>query len=192
MRTLLVLALLWAIPAFGFQPSENGPLAQRMIVIDGSVRAPKGRLTDETGNTHRLSGYKNEVSVVTLWATWCHVCRKEMPKLAELARQREGTRIKVRPVTVDEPNVRTQYIARHMEVTGIDNLPLLRDLKREVWDRVGARGTPTTLIIDRFGQVVAAVAGGGLDWTHPEVLAYLDALAAAPDRETSRTLLAGG
>jgi len=189
MRAILIFLLLWASPMAAFEPAPNGPLRTQMVAFDKSIKAPKGRLTDENGKTHRLSRIRGEVSIVTMWTTLCHICRTEMPMLAKLAKMRAGTPIKVRPVNVEAKNIRTAYILRHMEVTEIDNLPLLRDLKREVWNRVGARGTPTTIVIDRYGQVVAAVAGS-FNWLDPEVIAYLDALAVAPDAEASRGLLA--
>lgn len=192
MRAFVIILMLLASPAFAFQPKANSQLVQRSIALTDPVGVPSGRLTDLAGNTVRLSDFKNEVSVVTLWATWCHECHTEMPRLAKLAKIREGTAIKVRPVSIDNLDVSMEYVARHMKKEGIDRLPLIRDLNRELWDRVGARGTPTTLIIDRFGQVVSAVVGGRFEWTDPEVLAYLDALAAAPDAESSRYLLAGG
>lgn len=190
MRAFLIFALLWASPALAFEPDPNGQLKTRAVAFDKSIKAPKGRLTDENGKTHRLSQIKGEVSVVTMWTTLCHVCRTEMPMLAKLAKMRKGTPIKIRPVNVEAKNIRTPYILRHMEVTEIDNLPLLRDLDRAVWNRVGARGTPTTIVIDRYGQVVSAVAGA-FNWLDPEVIAYLDALAVAPNAEASRALLSG-
>lgn len=191
MRAILIFLLLWAVPASAFQPSQSGQLKTKAVAFERKVMAPKGRLSDENGRTVRLSRIKGEVSIVTMWTTLCHICRIEMPMLAKLAKMKAGTPIKVRPVNVEEKRVRTPYILRHMEITEIDNLPLLRDLNREVWNRIGAKGTPTTIIIDRFGQVVAAMVGE-FNWLDPEVLAYLDALAVAPDAESSRLLLAGG
>jgi len=191
MRIILVFLMLWAGPALSFEPDPNGPLKTRAIAFTDGVKAPNGRLTDENGDIHRLNRLRGEVSIVTMWTTLCHICRTEMPALARLADKLKGTRIKIRPVNVENPKHRTAYILRHMEVSGIDNLPLLRDLDFEVWKRVGAKGTPTTIIIDSFGQVVAAVTGGHMDWHDPEVIDYLQALAASPDAQSSRALLAG-
>lgn len=191
MRAFFIIFLLFTSPALGFEASDTGLLKSRAIAFADPVAVPGGALTDQNGKTRRLTEFKDEVSVVTLWATWCHQCHSEMPRLAKLAKARAGTQIKVRPVTIDDPKMTTAAIARHMKKERIDMLPLLRDLNYEVWNKVGARGTPTTLIIDRYNQIVAAIVGGQFNWTDPEVLAYLDALALAPDARSSRMLLAG-
>jgi len=192
MRAFLVFLMLWASPALGFEPKQSSQLVQRAIALTDPVAAPTGMLTDANGRALYLKSFEGEVSVVTLWATWCHECHTEMPRLAALAKLREGTKIKVRPVSIDDPNMSTTLIRRHMKKEGITALPLIRDTKRDVWNKIGARGTPTTLIIDRFGQVVSAVVGGRFEWTDPEVLAYLDALAVAPNAAASRLVLTGG
>ena len=77
-----------------------------------------------------------------------------------------------------------------MAEKGYANLPALLDRDFALAGRVGLRGTPTTLIIDRFGQVVAAFEGQA-PWGAAETRAYLEALMAAEDAAASRGLLAG-
>ena len=55
--------------------------------------------------------------------------------------------------------------------------------------RIGVVGTPTTIIVDRFDQVVAAFQGQA-PWNDPEMVAWLEALLTAEDAESSRMLLA--
>ena len=41
-------------------------------------------LTDQYGETHRLSDYKGKVIFLNFWGTWCPPCRAEMPDIQKL------------------------------------------------------------------------------------------------------------
>ena len=186
---ILLMFLLGGMPAFGFTAKSGGQLAERMVPIIRAVPVPMGEITDEAGRGLSLDRFAGEVSIVTLWATWCHVCEGELPKLNELARALNDSRIRVRPITIDQDTVPTAAIRRYMDDHGLDALPILRDLQFAVWRKVGARGTPTTIFVDKFSQVVAAIVGGGVDWQDDELMAWLRALADAETATQSRQLL---
>ncbi|MEO0362483.1 MAG: hypothetical protein AAF322_15295, partial [Pseudomonadota bacterium] len=69
-------------------------------------------------------------------------------------------------------------------------LPVMLDRNFALAGRVGLRGTPTTLIVDKFGRIVAGFEGRG-PWTDPATIDYLEALIAAEDEAASASLLAG-
>lgn len=45
------------------------------------------------GSPVRLSDYRGQWVVLNYWATWCAPCRKEMPELSELHRQRDDVTV---------------------------------------------------------------------------------------------------
>lgn len=189
MRILaLIAALLLAQPVLAFEPTPNGVFSQRVISIVEEVPAPETVLDQPDGRRSSLVDYKGKVSVVTLWATWCHVCEIEMPIVDRLAGENANDAIAYLPVSVDEAPA-VDLVSRHYKSHGFKNLPILIDRHHALAGRVGLRGTPTTIIVDKFSQVVAAFEGQA-PWQEAETLAYLNALTEATDAEQSREILA--
>jgi thioredoxin-like negative regulator of GroEL len=80
-------------------------------------------------------------------------------------------------------------VEKHYKTHNFKNLPILIDRHHALAGRVGLRGTPTTIIVDKFSQVVAAFEGQA-PWHNVETIEYLDALASAASAEQSREILA--
>lgn len=189
MRILPFLAaIMLAAPAHAFEPTANGLFSQRVISIVDEVPAPETTLDKPGGDRDSLVEYKGRVAVVTLWATWCHVCETEMPIVDALAGEIGGDSIVFLPVSVDETPALAK-VEKHYKTHGFKNLPILVDRHHALSGRVGLRGTPTTIIVDKFSQVVAAFEGLA-PWNDAETKAYLDALTAAETAEQSREILA--
>ncbi len=189
MRILaLTAALMLAHPAAAFEPEANGMFSQRVISIVEKVPAPETVLDQPDGQRTSLVDYKGKVAVVTLWATWCHVCETEMPIVDRLAGENTNDAIAFLPVSVDEAPT-LDLVQRHYKKHGFDNLPILIDRHHALAGRVGLRGTPTTIIVDKFSQVVAAFEGL-TPWREAETTEYLNALVAAETAEQSREILA--
>ena len=91
-------------------------------------------------------------------------CVAELPALAALARTLAPDNIAVMPLSSDRgglPKIEAFYADR-----GISGLPVLLDPKGAAGQAWGARGIPTTLIIDRQGRERAR-AEGAADWATP-------------------------
>jgi peroxiredoxin len=71
------------------------------------------------------------------------------------------------------------YMAQH----GL-NFPTLIDQRMEVARQFGVRGTPTTVVVNRDGKIVARGLGP-FDLESPEFAQYLQKLLAQPRRETA-------
>lgn len=189
MRILaLTAALMLAHPVAAFEPEANGVFSQRVISIVEEVQAPETVLDQPDGQRTSLADYKGKVSIVTLWATWCHVCETEMPIVDRLAGDNTNKAIAFLPVSVDEAPA-LDLVQRHYKKHGFTNLPILIDRHHALAGRVGLRGTPTTIIVDKFSQVVAAFEGLA-PWDDAETTEYLNALVASETAEQSREILA--
>ena len=64
------------------------------------------------------------------------------------------------------------------------NFPTLIDQRMEVARQFGVRGTPTTVVVDREGKIVARGLGP-FDFESPEFAQYMQKLLAQPRRETA-------
>ena len=131
--------------------------------------------TDAEGAAVSLADFKGKGVVLNLWATWCVPCVAEMPALDAMAAKLAGEGIVVVPLSSDRGGaaaVRKFYAAHQIAHLGIwlDHLGLAAR-------GLGARGLPTTLIIDREGRERGRLEGG-IAWATEEALAKIRALTA--------------
>jgi thiol-disulfide isomerase/thioredoxin len=123
--------------------------------------------TDADGAPHHLAAFAGKGLVVNLWATWCTPCVAEMPALQDFAKAAPAG-IMVLPLSSDRGGaevVRAFYAAH-----GITALPVWLDAKGAAAEAWGARGLPTTLIVDRQGREVGFLEGA-IDWAAEDTMA---------------------
>jgi thiol-disulfide isomerase/thioredoxin len=134
--------------------------------------APTISLTDSSGHSVELADLKGKLVVVNLWATWCEPCLREMPSLERL-QSRLGERIAVLAVSEDRGGSKTvePFIAK----LGLKSVKVYIDPKSEVGHAFGARGLPSSFLIDREGKVLGRVEGAA-DWDSPKILGVLEPL----------------
>ena len=109
----------------------------------------------EGGATTLLGDYRGTVVVLNYWASWCTPCRQESPLL-----ERWHKRISARGGTVlgiDSLDV-TSDARAFVRAFGL-TYPMLRDRDGETQRRLGIRGYPETLIVDRAGRIAALQRG---------------------------------
>lgn len=134
------------------------------------VAAPLFETTDLSGNRQRLADYRGKVVLVNIWATWCALCRAEMPALDRLYRQRKEQGFVV--LGLSDESVATQK--RFLEQVNV-SYPLLRltpdvpGFYREI------AHYPEVFLIDRAGRLQPAPESGqSFDKLEASVKALLD------------------
>jgi thiol-disulfide isomerase/thioredoxin len=128
--------------------------------------------SDASGASFHLSEFAGSGLVVNLWATWCVPCVVELPTLAALRGKLSGDKIVVLALSVDRggaPVVEKFLAAHHLD------LQVWLDPKGEATRAWGARGIPTTLIIDRHGLERGRLEGSA-DWASEASVARIKAL----------------
>lgn len=120
------------------------------IATPGSaVQAPEWSLKDAQGNSVKLSDYKGKVLLLHFWATWCPYCKKVQPGLERLYTQYKDQGVEVLGISGwEDPGTKPQQTLKkrgHTFKTLING--------DEVAKQYGIKGTPTTLYIDRKGQI---------------------------------------
>jgi len=96
-----------------------------------------------------------QVAVVNVWASWCSPCRAEIPTLIELSRQYQDVQF-MGILTRDNP-VNAEAFARRLAMpypTFIDD-SLLIGFKKTL----PANAIPSTVLIDKGGNVAARISG---------------------------------
>lgn len=133
--------------------------------------APPIAFRDEKGNEKNVSDFQGRVLLVNFWATWCAPCIRELPSLARLQAQKGGRNFTVLAVSADlkGASVAKPFLKRH----GLEKLPLYLDPEMAFARAFGVKSLPTTILIDKKGNVVGSLAGLA-EWDSAEVAALID------------------
>jgi len=132
----------------------------RMQRVDGAA-LPEFRFATADGTVRTLADYDGQGVVLNLWATWCVPCVAEMPALDALARLVASDGVAVLALSSDRGGA--PPVERFYREKGIQTLPVLLDSRGEAARTLGARGIPTTLLIDRTGKERGRLEGAA-DW----------------------------
>jgi thiol-disulfide isomerase/thioredoxin len=134
--------------------------------------APELSFTDMAGNPVALADFKGKFVLVNLWATWCQPCLKEMPSLAAL-QARLGPELTVLAVSEDRGG--EVIVKLFIEKLGLNKLSPYLDPKSNAIRAFGARGLPTSVLIDDQGRILGR-AEGAADWDSETMRAALGKL----------------
>ena len=135
----------------------------RKPVSDISFKDGEGRDID-------LGSFRGRVVLVDFWATWCVPCREEMPALDRLQGQLGGPDFAV--VTIAADRAGKDKVTRFLAEVGVQRLKLYIDASMKSARTLGARGLPTSILIDREGREIGRLVGAAA-WDSPQALALL-------------------
>lgn len=162
-RALLAAAVTLPVVAGPRKPWAAGaglPGLSNLQRVDGAA-VPDIRFSTADGTVRTLADYTGQGVVLNLWATWCMPCVAEMPALDALARLVASDRIAVLTLSSDRGGA--PPVERFYNEKGIQTLPILLDQRGDAARTLGARGIPTTLLIDRSGKERGRLEGAA-DW----------------------------
>jgi len=131
--------------------SGNGSIS--FIKSADRISAPQLSGMTLSGKNYTYSG--GQVAVVNVWASWCAPCRAEAPTLAALSQKYSDVAF-IGILTRDNP-VNAEAFARRFSIpypTLIDDSVLIGFRKS-----LPANAIPSTVVIDRKGQVAARISG---------------------------------
>jgi peroxiredoxin len=106
-------------------------------------------LPSRDGGTVRLSELRGQVVMINFWATWCGPCRQEMPLLQQLYGKYEPLGFTLLGVNVEPDSAPAQSWLKNVNVS----FPILFDRDNKVSAQFGVEAMPSTVLIDREGNV---------------------------------------
>lgn len=159
-KLVVVLSLLTFLSGCG----NSGASAPQESFVAGngatSYVAPKDRIKapEVSGMTLLGSNYtlpKNQYAVINVWASWCSPCRAEEPVLAALSEKYPEVNF-VGILTRDNPVNAEAFVRKNKSPypTLIDDSVLIGFSKS-----LPANSIPTTLVLDKKGQIAGRISG---------------------------------
>ena len=112
--------------------------------------APKFALADPLGKVHQWSEYKGKPTIIHFWATWCPYCKKLQPGLEKLRVDYSNSDLQILGISFNEDEGADP--AHALEERGIHFPTLVKG--ESAAKAYGVPGTPTTVFINRRGEIV--------------------------------------
>ncbi len=124
-------------------------LALPVLAGGADAPAPDFSLPARTGKNLSLDQFKGQVVMINFWASWCGPCRKEMPLLDDIYRRYGKMGFTLLGVNVEPDRGSALAWLKQTPVS----FPILFDADSKVSKLYGVAGMPTTVFIDRKGNV---------------------------------------
>lgn len=128
-------------------------------------------LEDLDGTKRSLSDYKGQWIWLVFWATWCSVCKKEMPTLESLFQEFKDKNLTILGVSVDREK---NPLAKSIEKYSL-TFPIVHDPTGKVASQYNAGGVPMIYLLSPDWKLVG-LARGALNWERRDVLAKVEDL----------------
>ncbi|MDQ0396176.1 thiol-disulfide isomerase/thioredoxin [Labrys monachus] len=169
-----------ACPGSAAVAAKMDPLAKGQIAALNVSAAPQPlppiSFQRADGTSMSLADFKGRTVLLNLWATWCVPCRREMPALNKLEGDLGGKDFEVVAVNIDTRNA--DRVAAFLDDNKIDRLARYADpstgILQSLKDEGLGQGLPTSVVIDRQGCRLAAMAGPA-EWASDEAKAVIKA-----------------
>ncbi len=130
----------------------------KIIYADGYLvkvgdKAPDFTINEAGGKSYKLSDLKGKVVMLQFTASWCGVCRTEMPFIEkEIWLEKKDAGLVVLGIDRDEPVEKVLQFKKSIAVT----YPLVLDPGAEIFGLFAEKeaGVTRNVIIDRSGKII--------------------------------------
>jgi peroxiredoxin len=119
------------------------------LATSSSSPAPQFALAARGGSEINLAQYKGQVVMLNFWASWCGPCRQEMPLLENIYKKYNKLGFTLLGVNVEPDSKAADDWLKQTPVS----FPILYDKESKVSKMYDVSGMPSTVIIDRKGNV---------------------------------------
>lgn len=111
--------------------------------------APDFTLDSRSGTPLSLAQYKGQVVMLNFWASWCVPCRQEMPLLDSIQKKYGKLGFTLIGVNVEPDSKAANAVLEKIPVS----FPIVYDTESKVSKAYNVGGMPSSIFIDRKGQV---------------------------------------
>lgn len=125
----------------------------RGYIVKTGDMAPDFTIKEAGGKTYKLSDLRGKVVMLQFTASWCGVCRTEMPFIEkEIWQVKKGSGLALIGIDRDEPEETVIKFRKDMSIT----YPLALDPGADIFGLFALKeaGVTRNVIIDRTGKIV--------------------------------------
>ncbi|WP_101690401.1 TlpA family protein disulfide reductase [Dysgonomonas massiliensis] len=153
MKRLILFTLALTLTFGLYSQTSNKPSDYQYIVKVGDM-APDFDMTLPSGEVVKLSDLRGKVVMLQFTASWCGVCRKEMPHIeSEIwQKHKNNSEFALYGIDMDEP---AETVIQFAEKTGV-TYPIGLDPKASIFKLYAEEGAGVTrnVIIGKDGRIV--------------------------------------
>ncbi len=138
---------------------QNKALPENSSSQNGEKQAaPDFTVYDNQGNEVKLSDFKGKPVVLNFWASWCPPCKGEMPHFNEVYADEKDNVVFMMVDMVDGQRETQEKGQQYVIDQGFD-LPIYFDNQQQAAAAYGISSIPTTVFIDKDGNIVTGYQG---------------------------------
>ncbi len=130
--------------------------------------APDFTVYDKNGNEVKLSDFKGKPVFITFWASWCGVCKAEMPDIQTVYEQ-YGDKVEFMMINCTDGTQETMESANEFLGTVDYTFPVYYDTTLEAGIKYYASALPTSYFINADGKLIGRGAYLDLQTLHQAI-----------------------
>jgi len=138
------------------QPIKDLPF-KNIVVHEVPKEIIGEEFIDFSGKKLKFNKFDHQINLINFWSTWCVPCKEEMPSIDKLVDIIGKDKIKIFAINLEKIN--KKKTDKFFNELKIKNFSTYYDPEYVLANKIGLRGLPTTLIVDRNGKEIARVIG---------------------------------
>ncbi len=142
-----------SVDSSGFETSGD---MEKFVIVSERPDFSKAGFMNDTQQMVQIDDFRGRVVLVNLWATWCAPCLVEMPALDRLQETLGGDDFEVVAISLDK---NADKAREWLKTNEIDNLAFYTDERLTLHADFGAKGLPTSYLIDPKGRLIGYLEG---------------------------------
>jgi peroxiredoxin len=149
----IITTLLFLITSAGFAISQDKPVFANGYLVKTGDMAPDFTIKESDGKKYKLSDLRGKVVMLQFTASWCSVCRTEMPFIEkEIWQAKKSEGLFVIGIDRDEPLEKVQKFKKDIAIS----YPLALDPDADIFGLYASKqaGVTRNVIIDRSGKII--------------------------------------
>lgn len=147
------LSFLFSILIYQISSCQDKKVYENGYIVKVGDQAPDFPINEAGGKSYKLSDLKGKVVMLQFTASWCGVCRTEMPFIEkEVWQAKKGSGLVVIGIDRDEPVETVMQFKKDIAIT----YPLALDPGADIFGLFAVKeaGVTRNVIIDRSGKII--------------------------------------
>jgi thiol-disulfide isomerase/thioredoxin len=124
-------------------------------VVFPGMEAPEIAMNDPEGNERRLSSLRGNIVLIDFWASWCGPCRRENPNVVKLYEKYHDQGFEIYSVSLDKTRDAWIRAINDDKLIWPNHVSDLNGWTSSGGKTYGISSVPSTVLVDRYGKVVA-------------------------------------